>query len=367
MPPDVPASPRPSRQGAVGIIGAGLMGSGIAQVVLEAGDAVRLHDPDPSALARARERVRDGLTKRATRLHQTDEARRTWVADRLERLVVAGSLAEAAIDAAIVIEAAVEDLAAKRAIFGALADATSSTAILATNTSALRVSDIAHGAGAHAGRVLGLHWFNPAPLMALVEVVPGEQTDAAVLDSAIDAVRHWGKTPVRSADTPGFIVNRVNRPFTIEALRLLEAAQADVLTIDEAMRAAGFPMGPFELMDLAGLDVNLAAATGVWDGLGRPERLRPSPIQEGMVAAGRLGRKSGEGFYRYDEAGRRGEPAVERGAPDGQTMDADRIAARITAAIDAEADLAVADGVATREDIDLALRLGAGHPLRSTP
>jgi 3-hydroxybutyryl-CoA dehydrogenase len=366
MPPDVRASPRRSRPGRVGIIGAGVMGSGIAQVVLEAGDQVWLFDPDPAALERGRERVRDGLTKRAARLGYADDTGGGRVADQLGRLVVAGSRVDAVRDAEVVIEAAIEDLAAKRAIFKALADVTKPTAILATNTSALRVSEIAVGAGADARRVLGLHWFNPAPLMALVEVVPGEQTERDVIDRATDAVRHWGKTPVRSADTPGFIVNRVNRPFTIEALRLLETGQADIATIDGAMRAAGYPMGPFELMDLAGLDVNLAAATGVWDGLGRPARLRPSPIQERMVAAGRLGRKSGEGFYRYDEAGRRGEPALE-GAADGQTIDAERIAARITAAIDAEADLAVADGVASREDIDLALRLGAGHPLRSTP
>ena len=219
--------------------------------------------------------------------------------EHLARLGDAPTLEAAAIGADIVIEAAIEDLAAKRAIVRALDGAASPDTILATNTSALRVTDVA-GAAARPERVLGLHWFNPAPLMALVEVVAPEGADPAVIARATDIVRSWGKTPVRSTDSPGFIVNRVNRPFTIEALRLLEAGAADVATIDGALRRAGFPMGPFELMDLAGLDVNLAAARGVWEGLGRPEHLRPSPIQERLVAAGHLGRKSGEGFYRYD-------------------------------------------------------------------
>ena len=174
----------------------------------------------------------------------------------------------------------------------------------------------------------------------------------------------WGKTPVRCTDSPGFIVNRVNRPFTIEALRMLEAGEADVPTIDAAMRAAGFPMGPFELMDLIGIDVNLAAARGVYEGLGRPDRLRPSAIQEGLVAAGHLGRKTGEGFYRYDPSGQ----ATMAVGPDrraGAPLPEAAIAERIGAAIDAEARFAEAEGVATASDIELALRLGAGHPPRA--
>jgi 3-hydroxybutyryl-CoA dehydrogenase len=175
----------------------------------------------------------------------------------------------------------------------------------------------------------------------------------------------WGKTAVRAADTPGFIVNRVNRPFTIEALRMLEAGVAGVEAIDDAMRTAGFPMGPFELMDLTGIDVTLAAARSIWERLGRPERLRPSPIQERQVAAGRLGRSSGAGFYAYTE-GRRGAvwPVFAGVGPglDDVGIDDAAIAKRILGAIDAEARLAVADGVASEADVDLALRLGAGHP-----
>ena len=212
----------------------------------------------------------------------------------------------------------------------------------------------------HPERVIGLHFFNPVPLMALVEVVPGAGTAPEVVDRAMALVASWDKTPVRSADSPGFIVNRVNRPYTIEALRLIETGEASVEAVDDGMRAAGFPMGPFELMDLAGIDVNLAAARGVWEGLGRPDRLRPSPIQERLVEEGRLGRKSAAGFYRY-EAGRRAgiDPAFATAGPayPGEIRD------QLLAAIDAEAVRARDEGVATEADIDLALRLGAAHPI----
>ena len=192
------------------------------------------------------------------------------------------------------------------------------------------------------------------------------RTDAASLGRATEIVHAWGKTPVRSADSPGFIVNRVNRPFTIEALRMLEAGEARVGEVDAAMRADGFPMGPFELMDLIGLDVNLAAATGIWEGLGRPEHLRPSPIQAWLVAHGRLGRKTGVGFYRHD-AGHDPVPdpmpldLVPRsgGHP---TLDAARIVERIRQAISDEAIRARDSGVASEADIDTALWLGAVHP-----
>lgn len=344
-----------------GIVGAGVMGAGIAQVVLEAGDAVALYDPDPAAVERACGRIADGLARRARTLDVGD----AWVTDHLARLDAASSLEAAVGTVDIVIEAAIEDLEAKRTIFRTLDAAAPPDVILATNTSALRIADIAR-AVTRPERVIGLHFFNPAPVMALVEVVATDLTARAVIEQATAAVRAWGKTPVRSADTPGFIVNRVNRPFTIEALRLLETGAADVTTVDDAMRGAGFPMGPFELMDLAGLDVNLAAAQGVWDGLGRPDHLRPSPIQERLVAAGRLGRKTGEGFYRYGSDGARRPADAFATAPHG-TADLAAIVARITAAIDAEAERAAAAGVASRDDIDLALRLGAGHPLRSTP
>jgi 3-hydroxybutyryl-CoA dehydrogenase len=175
-------------------------------------------------------------------------------------------------------------------------------------------------------------------------------------------VSGWGKTVVRCADSPGFLVNRVHRPFTIEALRMLEAGETTVVSTDAAMRDDGFPMGPFELMDLVGLDVNLAAARSIWDALGRPERLRPSPIQERLVAEGRLGRKTGEGFYVYGPNGRALGPAAPFDEPTGETLDATAIRDRISAAIGNEARTVAAAGIATQESIALALRLGAGHP-----
>jgi len=345
----------------VGVVGAGSMGAGIAQVALEAGSEVVLHDVDPAAIERARERIRDGLERRATKLGLDEGAVDSWVGARLEALREAHTLDTVAGQAELVIEAALEDLDLKREVFRALDAEAIRGAILATNTSALSVTAIA-AATRNPGRVIGLHFFNPVPRMPLVEVVPGEKTRETVVARAEAIVRSWGKTPVRSTDTPGFIVNRVNRPFTIMALRFLEESRSTVETIDTAMRAAGFPMGPFELMDLSGLDVNLAAARAIWEGLGRPDRLRPSPIQEQLIAQGRLGRKTGAGFYAYRN-GRRGEAfdsADER--PPTATMRAADIRTRILAAIDAEARRARDDGVASEDDIDLALRLGANHP-----
>jgi 3-hydroxybutyryl-CoA dehydrogenase len=353
-------------EGTLAVIGAGTMGAGIAQVALEAGWRVRLHDALGGAADRGRERIADGLRRRATRRGLALDAERAWIETCLSRLATAADPAAAAGGADLVVEAIVEDLDAKRALFSALDAATDPATILATNTSALSVTAIAAAAARHPGRVLGLHFFNPAPVLLLVEVVAAERTDPAVLDRATGIVAAWGKTAVRSADSPGFIVNRVNRPFTIEALRMVEAGEARAGEIDAAVRADGFPMGPFELMDLVGLDVNLAAATGVWDGLGRPERLRPSPIQAWLVEHQRLGRKTGVGFYRYHD-GR--DPALEplphalaRPVRDDHALASEAIVGRIRSAIAAEAVLARDAGVASEADIDTALWLGAAHP-----
>jgi 3-hydroxybutyryl-CoA dehydrogenase len=219
--------------------------------------------------------------------------------------------------------------------------------------------------------VLGLHFFNPAPIMPLVEIIAAPATDPGVLDRATTLMTAWGKVAVRSADTPGFIVNRVNRPFTLEALAMLEAGDGSVEAIDAAIRSDGFPLGPFELMDLTGIDISLAAALGIFDrsrAADDPlaERFRPSQIQQRLVADGRLGRKTGRGFYDYDEAGRRLGPAADIAgagahADDGAGAGA-RILERIVLAIVNEAYRAAGDGVASPADIDLALRLGASHP-----
>jgi len=345
----------------VGIVGAGIMGTGIAQVAMEAGREVVLHDVDPSAIDRARESVRSGLARRAARRALDDAA--GWVATRIERLRDVPTLDAVAAEADLIVEAALEDLELKRTIIAALDSDAPPDVLLATNSSALSIGAIAEAA-IRQERVVGLHFFNPVPLMDLVEVVAGTVTSTTTMERAWREMVAWGKTPVRSADRPGFIVNRVNRPFTIEALRILEAGAATVIEIDDAMRGAGFPMGPFELMDLAGLDVNLAAARGVWDGLGRPDHLRPSPIQERLVAEGRLGRKTGVGFYRY-EGDQRAEPATEDDLAASHReprLTPAEIQSRILAAVDAEAHRALADGVATADDIDLAMRAGARHP-----
>jgi 3-hydroxybutyryl-CoA dehydrogenase len=343
----------------VGVVGAGTMGAGIAQVALENGHEVVLHDVDEPAIARGRARIREGLARRAARLDLDADSIDDWVSGRLTALRDAHTLDAVGAEAALVIEAALEDLDLKRAVFRALDAASGQDVILATNTSALSVGSIA-AATTRPERVLGLHFFNPAPLMALVEVVAATDTDPAVVERAAGLMTAWGKTPVRCADRPGFIVNRVNRPFTVEALRMLEAGEASVETIDAALREDGFPMGPFELIDLTGVDVNLAVTRAVWNGLGRPNQLRPSPILQRLVGEGRLGRKSGRGFYAHDE-GRRG-PVDPEFASGMSTLEPAMIRSRILGAIDAEAHAAVGEGVASAADVDLAMRLGAGHP-----
>lgn len=345
------------------VIGAGTMGAGIAQVALEAGWEVRLQDVTPGAVERARERISDGLTRRASRAVPDPAQRDRFVAGYLTKLGVAASLSDAAADATLVIEAVVEDLDAKRALFAELDEAADRDTILATNTSALSVSKIAEGARFAASRVVGLHFFNPAPLLALVEVVAGNRSADWALERAAAFVEGWGKTPIRCADSPGFIVNRVNRPFTLEALRLLRAGAGTVEAIDAAVVEAGFPMGPFTLMDLIGLDINLAAARSLFEAFGRPPRFRPSPIQEELVAAGRLGRKTGEGFYRYERGQQVGPAARFAAPPTSSADDAIGIADRLALAIVNEAYRALGDGVATADDIDRAMQLGASHPV----
>jgi 3-hydroxybutyryl-CoA dehydrogenase len=345
----------------VGIVGAGTMGTGIAQVALEAGDEVLLYDVDPVAIERAVARVDDGLARRARKAGLHGDAVDDWVEAQLQRLRTSPTLEAIAAEADLVIEAALEDHDLKQAIFRALDSSAPVATILATNTSALSVASIAEST-IHPQRVLGLHFFNPVPLMDLVEVVVTEETNPTVAHRADAVMASWGKTVVRCADAPGFIVNRVNRPFTIEALRLLEAGEGTADGIDAAMRDAGYPMGPFELMDLVGIDVNLAAARSVWEALGRPDHLRPSPIQERLVATGRLGRKTGQGFYRYVDGARADDDGAVPEPVATALVTPSAIVARIEAAVTAEARALARDGLATEDDIALALRLGAGHP-----
>jgi 3-hydroxybutyryl-CoA dehydrogenase len=348
--------------GPVAVIGTGTMGAGIAQVALEAGHEVRLSDVAPEALVRAVTRIREGLRRRAAATGVGEPDRDAWSAARMARLEATESLEAAADEAALVIEAAVEDRAVKRDLFARLDRIAPPKTPLATNTSAIRVRDLAM-ATRRPERVMGLHFFNPAPLMRLVEVISHPTTDPALAELAAATMAAWGKTPVGCSDAPGFIVNRVIRPFSLEPLRLLRAGAGTIASIDAALRAAGYPMGPFELIDLVGVDVNLATARNLFEAFERAPRFRPSPIQEELIRAGHLGRKTGEGFYRYAADGRALDPAPRFAASPGPAaLDPETIAERTILAIVNEAYRALGERVASAEAIDLALRLGANHP-----
>ena len=270
-------------RGDVGVVGTGAMGAGIAQVAAVAGHDVYLHDIGPNRAAAAAEGLAQRLTDLAAKDRMTADAARA-AADRLH---VVADLADLP-PCELVVEAAIEDLAVKRSVFTELGRLQAPTTLLATNTSSLDIDAIAEAVH-DPERVLGLHFFNPAPVMRLVEVVHGSASAQTYLDFAADLVASWGKTPVHCASTPGFIVNRVARPFYGEGQRMLQEGLADAATIDACLRSAGFRMGPLELTDLIGQDVNLAVGTSVWERTGNDPRYAPVQLQRDLVAEGRLG------------------------------------------------------------------------------
>jgi 3-hydroxybutyryl-CoA dehydrogenase len=311
----------------VGVVGAGTMGRGIAQVAAAAGHPVRLVDRDATALTAARsalERVYARLAEKG----RVSEAEGRAILARIEAATDISALA----DAGVVIEAVVEDPEVKRsASLGAKARRPS--------------------------RMVGMHFFNPAALMKLVEIVPGLDTDPVVADAARELATGWGKTAVVASDTPGFIANRVARPYYGEALRLLEEGVADVPTIDAVMRDRGFKLGPFQLMDLVGTDVSLAVSTRMWEASFGEPRYRPFVTQVRMVEAERFGRKSNRGYYDYRGA------APLPSAPDHiDPAVADAIFRRIVGLLVNEAHDAVHFGVASAEDVDRAVTLGLNFP-----
>ena len=301
--------PRQIERGdAVGVLGAGTMGTGIAEVAARAGHPVLIHDT-------ARDAAEVALRALRRRLDRDVEAGRIGAADagtviaRVRPVVGLDALA----GCRVVVEAVVEELPVKREVLRAAEEVLGPGVLLATNTSTLSVTAIG-AALDHPGRLVGMHFFNPAARMALVEVIRGADTDPSAIEAAADLARAWGKNPVICACTPGFVVNRIARPFYGEAHRLLERGAADAATIDAALReAGGFPMGPFALTDLIGQDVNLAASRSVWEQTFHDPRYAPTSYQQHLVDAGRLGRKTGRGVYRY--AGDRAVDDRPRDAP----------------------------------------------------
>ena len=335
----------------VGIIGAGAMGSGIAQVAAAAGNDVVLYDVNDIAREQALENIRKNSQKAAERGKMSFGQASALVArirttDRLEGLG----------GCELVIEAILEDLGIKKGVFAELEMYVSADAILATNTSSLSITAIA-AACQRPERVVGIHFFNPATLMPLVEIIPALQTPPQYfVEKIVKIIENWGKTVVIARDTPGFIVNRIARPFYGEALRILEEGIADVPTIDAAMRELGnFKMGPFELMDLIGHDVNYAVTESVWRSTYFDSRYQPSVTQKRLVEAGFLGRKTGRGFYVYPSQNM-GNQLIEN--KNLKQIVFDRI---ITTLIN-EAYSALSFQLATRQDIETAMRLGVNYP-----
>lgn len=362
----------------IAVVGAGTMGAGIAQLAAQAGCTVHLIDVNRPAV----EKGHAGICTQLDRLVEKGKLSAGEREAALGRISIADSISGARLtDSELAIEAVLEDMNIKNKVFAALEQSTPASCVLATNTSSLSVSKIAEMVR-DPSRVIGMHFFNPAPLMPLVEVIAGKRSSSTAVDLAFDAAKAWGKIPVRVKDTPGFIVNRVARGYYLEALRLLGEGVAGIDEIDNVLRSlAKFRMGPFELMDLIGVDINLAVSTSVWEQMGNPARLTPHDIQRQLVSSGHLGRKTNRGFYAYDGDHKLPAYAVdrksfnvspaladvtrvfcERGGMTSAGTTEQYILARILGAIINEAGLALGEEVATAADIDTAMLKGTNYP-----
>lgn len=333
-----------------GIIGAGSMGSGIAQVAATAGWEVIVTDANEVALQKASASLQ-------TTLHKLEEKGKIAAGEAtaiFHRITFAKELSSLA-GCSLVIEAIVENLDVKKSVFSQLESIVDENCILASNTSSLSITAIA-SACKKPSRVMGIHFFNPAPLMALVEIIPALQSDADLVAQAKETIASWKKVPVIAKDTPGFIVNRVARPYYGEAIRIFEEGIADMATIDAAMKEVhGFRMGPFELMDLIGNDVNYAVTESVFHAFYYDPRYRPSLTQKKTVEAGWYGKKTGRGYYDYAEGAVQPEPSADG---DLKKYVADRV---LTMLIN-EAYDALYLRIASAEDLDLAMTKGVNYP-----
>jgi 3-hydroxybutyryl-CoA dehydrogenase len=274
------------------IIGAGTMGSGIAQVAAQSGFYTLLFDINNEVLDKAKLSIQKNLQYLVDK-QKIAAAEKENIYNRIKFINDTNDCI-----ADVFIEAIVEKVEAKVAIFNQLAEMNHSEVIFATNTSSLSVSDIQANV-MHPQRVVGMHFFNPAPLMKLVEVVKGNQTSEETAQTIYELCKQFNKTPVLCKDAPGFIVNRVARHYYLEAMKLVEQGIATIETVDEIMEASGFKMGPFKLMDLIGMDVNLAVSNSLYNAFNGEERFKPSPLQIEKVAKSELGKKTGKGFYKY--------------------------------------------------------------------
>jgi 3-hydroxybutyryl-CoA dehydrogenase len=334
----------------IGIIGSGSMGSGIAQVAATAGHETLVYDSNPTALEKAKNNLLSTLNKLSAKGKMEDHTAkaifgRVYFVDNLSAFAECG----------LVVEAIVEDLNIKKSVFSELESIVDNSCILATNTSSLSVTAIA-AACQNPGRVIGIHFFNPAPLMKLVEIIPAIQTLSETTKQARLLIESWEKLVVLAKDTPGFIVNRVARPFYGEALRILEEGLADIATIDWAMtELGGFRMGPFTLMDFIGNDVNFTVTETVFKSFYYDPRYKPAFTQKRLSEAGWLGRKTGRGYYDYTENAAPPPPNKEEEL-------GKNILGRILAMLINEAADALYLNVASREDIDTAMTTGVNYP-----
>jgi 3-hydroxybutyryl-CoA dehydrogenase len=333
----------------IGVIGSGTMGSGIAQVAATSGCVVNLYDTNKEALAKSKSNLETALSKLVEK-GKIDTAEKNRISANISYVNALKDLSHSD----VVIEAIIENIDVKRKLFSDLENYVAPDTILASNTSSLSIASIAASCE-KPERVIGIHFFNPAPLMQLVEVIPAVQTSTKVLEKTTQIIADWKKTVAVAKDTPGFIVNRVARPFYSEAIRMYEEGIADFATIDSAMKTlGGFRMGPFELMDFIGNDVNYAVTESVFTAFYFDPRYKPSLTQKRLTEAGYFGRKSGKGFYNYQNA--------VIAEPTDDTNLSQTIFERILVMLINEAAEALFLNVASAQDIDNAMIKGVNYP-----